>query len=464
MAFNMARLHRSTLLLFVLLLSPAIEALGQSDAPRTDLRDLYSWGDDYFIEVIVMPGESGNKSRVSVLIRLTYDLLTFRKTTVAGNTDDLYIALPSVYVEAEATDGVVADYDSWSDTVSTTEYRQTNSKQTLASGSIELALRPGRYTITYTVDDGSPGNRFTKETLPFTVPDFGDDLPAIGTPIMLRDIAENEIHPAAMDGNAPFGQSIKTFIPLASVEAPEHLRCEFYTVVRDEKTGSLQEMRSVGTGIVKMPSRMAVGEFKPVRSELVASLQREEVPEKVWGALCEFDASELEPGEYALEITAREGGREKVDTQFFQLKWIDMPYSLSSTTYAIKALRPIATDDEIDRLLGVGKEKQNDALWQYWKNLDPTPETVYNERMAEYYRRVDYAFFNFATLQQQDGVFTDRGKIYILFGPPTETRREFDPDANPKEIWRYDNVVKREFVFRDRNESGTYRLVEYYDL
>ncbi|MCA9388055.1 MAG: GWxTD domain-containing protein, partial [Candidatus Andersenbacteria bacterium] len=70
----------------------------------------------------------------------------------------------------------------------------------------------------------------------------------------------------------------------------------------------------------------------------------------------------------------------------------------------------------------------------------------------------------FATLQQQDGVFTDRGKIYILFGPPTETRREFDPDANPKEIWRYDNVVKREFVFRDRNESGTYRLVEYYDL
>ena len=163
-------------------------------------------------------------------------------------------------------------------------------------------------------------------------------------------------------------------------------------------------------------------------------------------------------------MTLAAGGREKVDTQFFDLKWIDMPYSLSSPLYAIKSLWPIATDEEIDRLLDVGRENYPEALREYWKKLDPTPETAYNERMAEYYRRVDYAFFNFATLKEEDGVFTDRGKIYILFGPPTGTRREFDPEANPKEIWTYDNVVKREFVFRDKNESGSYRLVEYYDL
>ena len=37
--------------------------------------------------------------------------------------------------------------------------------------------------------------------------------------------------------------------------------------------------------------------------------------------------------------------------------------------------------------------------------------TPYNEEMAEYFSRVDYAFYNFQTINQKDGAKTDRGKI-----------------------------------------------------
>ena len=48
---------------------------------------------------------------------------------------------------------------------------------------------------------------------------------------------------------------------------------------------------------------------------------------------------------------------------------------------------------------------------EFWRILDPTKDTKFNEAMAEYYTRVDYSFFNFRSLDQNDGTFTDRGKI-----------------------------------------------------
>ena len=448
----------------LLMIGLSVQGIGQSTPPRADLQDLYSWGDDYFLEVLTLPGKTDNKSRVVVLVRLTYDLLTFRKTTEAGSTSDLYVAAPSVYVEAQGSDGVVVDYDSWNDTVETTAYRQTNSKLILAANAIELEMRPGTYTITYTVDDGSPGRRFSRTTDPFVVPDFGDGSPAIGSPIFLKEKTEGQLSPVAIDGDAPFGQPIRFFVSLASREAPSHLRAEFLSVRRDKKGEEIVEMASIGTGIVTLLGSVVPGEFFTSGSDLVASLQTDAVSEGIWGAYCQFDGNAIKPGEYAVELTYTAGEAKEVDTVMFTVKWVDMPFSLSNPTYGIKVLWPVATDEEIDALLDFSKEKRQEALWNYWKKLDPTPTTEYNERMTEYYRRVDYAFFNFATLKEQDGAFTDRGKIYILFGPPTETRRELDPDSNPEEIWTYNNVVNREFIFRDQTESGAYRLVEYYDL
>jgi hypothetical protein len=53
---------------------------------------------------------------------------------------------------------------------------------------------------------------------------------------------------------------------------------------------------------------------------------------------------------------------------------------------------------------------------------------------------------------------SDRGKIYILYGPPTNIERVLDPSAGFKETWTYEKL-KRSFVFVDRARNGIYVLV-----
>lgn len=434
----------------------------QPGSATPDLSDLYSFGDDYFLEVSVLPDASGNESRVAVLARLTYDLLSFRKTSAAGSTEDVFVATPSVFVDAVAPDGVIVDYGVWKDTVTTDTYANTNSRRHFASGSIELQLRPGTYTITYTVDDGTPGGRFTRSIEDIDVPDFSASPGAFGTPIFFNQLSDSMIVASAIDGNAYFGEPLRAFIPFTSTATPNNLRFEVVSIIGDDPEDFTLQHAGTGTGTVL--GEVTVGNALPLGNELALTLHKDSVS-GVYGALIEFDdGSSLDQGEYAMLLELSAGGTTVADTLLFSLRWVDMPFTLSNPTYAIKALYPIATEEEIDDLLSISKEERGDGLNEYWKKFDPTPQTAYNEKMAEYYRRVDYAFFNFASISETDGAFTDRGKIYILFGPPTDVKRELKPEANPEEIWRYDNIVGREFIFRDRTESGAYRLVEYYDL
>ena len=462
----MRRIPFSFLFLVSVLLSCAAPSLlAQSGTNQTDITDLYSYGDDYFFEVVTMPEWGGNKSRVVVLVRLSYNLINFRKVSVPGSTDDLFISTPSVYVEAQASDGVIVDYGRWTDTVREREYRLTNSRWYFSPGVIELRLRPGTYTISYTIDDGSSGDPFSRTTQEFRVPDFSGGQPEIGTPIFLREMNGETAVAAGIDGNAHFGQPLRAWVPLASGSPPSNLRYEVLAVEGgDEDGGEPLAFRTIEAGTADLQGSAVPGQMIARGNTIGFAIERDSVPRGVYGAYLEYAAGRLEEGEYALLLEYQAGGETVVDTALFSLRWIEKPFTLVNSTYAINALYPIATDEEIDELLSVEKERRADALVTFWKTQDPTPETVYNERMAEFYRRADYAYFNFASLSEGDGVFTDRGKIYMLYGPPTKTERELKPDANPEEIWTYNNIVNREFIFRDRTETGAYQLVEYYDL
>jgi GWxTD domain-containing protein len=61
------------------------------------------------------------------------------------------------------------------------------------------------------------------------------------------------------------------------------------------------------------------------------------------------------------------------------------------------------------------------AAWisRFWASLDPTPDTFHNERRHAYWSRVHAANLLFKD-STRPGWMTDRGKIYILLGPPDE--------------------------------------------
>jgi GWxTD domain-containing protein len=134
------------------------------------------------------------------------------------------------------------------------------------------------------------------------------------------------------------------------------------------------------------------------------------------------------------------------------LKWLgeEAVYIISDQERA--AFERLQTDPERERFIE-----------QFWLRRDPTPGTPENEYREEHYRRIAYANDHFGTRGGKVGWATDRGRIYIKFGPPDELEAHGAANgAPPNERWRYrfiDGIgadVNMEFV--DRNDSGDFPM------
>jgi GWxTD domain-containing protein len=436
---------------------------------QKSLDEFYSYGDSYFIEVTTLPAVEAVKTRAIVSFRLSYDLLNFRKSDQSYRREaGVYMATPSMFVEAVGSDGVIADRGLWRDTVRVQEFSETNAKQRFSCGSVELLLRPGVYQIKYLLEDESPVGMLSDELGPIKIDDFNARSPAIGLPLFLRSITADTLTAASIDGNALFGAPLLAYVPLASTNRPDQLRYEIIRDMPDRAVGEVQ-LSGFGTLLGRTTLQQPFADGDHLRfvlqeqSDADSSVRGGRIAHE-YGALISASANELLPGDYLMLIHFEAGNTTVRDSVRFKLRWIDMPLSLTRVDYAIAALYPIATDQTLDSLRDGNVEQQERALLNYWKRHDPTPATAYNEAMAEYYRRVDYALFNFRSIGQKDGVHTDRGKIYMLYGPPTEVTRQLQPDESPREVWIYRNAVSSEFIFVDESRSGEYRLVEHHTL
>jgi GWxTD domain-containing protein len=98
---------------------------------------------------------------------------------------------------------------------------------------------------------------------------------------------------------------------------------------------------------------------------------------------------------------------------------------------------------------------------QFWERRNPTLGASTNKFKEEHYRRMAYANEHFASAVP--GWKTDRGRIYIVYGPPDEIEVYPRTAQNPPgiEIWAYRHVEgggTRSFTFLDRAGNGDYRL------
>lgn len=147
----------------------------------------------------------------------------------------------------------------------------------------------------------------------------------------------------------------------------------------------------------------------------------------------------------------------------FYLKWLeeDVVYIISPEERS--AFLALTTDDE-----------RESFIEQFWLRRDPDPHTVENEFREEHFRRIAYANEHFHS--GVAGWRTDRGAVYIRFGPPTgiEKRPEGGPyirkshegggftSTYPFEVWFYNHIpgvgdgIELEFV--DASKTNEYRL------
>lgn len=123
----------------------------------------------------------------------------------------------------------------------------------------------------------------------------------------------------------------------------------------------------------------------------------------------------------------------------------------------ISKTRYIISKEEKKTFLALEPEKRPEFIEVFWARRDPSPGTEVNEFKESYFQRIEDAnrLFRQGTTP---GWLQDRGRIYILFGPPSERityPRGVDLYGKPTEIWYYGFFP---IVFIDNNWTGNYTL------
>ena len=126
----------------------------------------------------------------------------------------------------------------------------------------------------------------------------------------------------------------------------------------------------------------------------------------------------------------------------------------------LSKVRFIVTREERKIFLELPDADKPKFIEDFWKRRDPDPDTEENEFKIEYFNRIELATKQFAS-EGIPGWLTDRGRIYILFGPPTDKTANpmsGDPSTRCLEIWYYGNFP---VIFSDPSCTGSYKLVTY---
>jgi len=167
--------------------------------------------------------------------------------------------------------------------------------------------------------------------------------------------------------------------------------------------------------------------------------------------------SDLSFGRYELIARAETGGRQVVRKTTFHINPFGLPASIPNIDQAIRQLRYIASTEEIQHLQRAFPSEREAGFIRFWNDNFPAGNEAVNGKMVEYYNRINYAIVNFSNARS--GWETDRGRIYVLYGAPSEIEsRSADVHSGTVEIWRYHHL-NRQFVFQDEYGFGDYKLV-----
>jgi GWxTD domain-containing protein len=197
----------------------------------------------------------------------------------------------------------------------------------------------------------------------------------------------------------------------------------------------------------KVLSADTVVVLKPDRNELILKVPQTNMPIGDYRLIVHARNKHVTDEEKLLATTNRN----------VIIRWQGLPRSIKDMDLAIEQLRYIAKDDEFGILKDAQTPEDKQARFsEFWKKRDPNPSTPRNEKMEEFYGRVEYANKHFS--HYLDGWRTDMGMIFIIFGPPNNVdRHPFEVDSKPYEIWSY-YEINYSIIFVDETGFGDYRL------
>ncbi len=374
---------------------------------------------------------SPDSSRLAVFMQVGYPILSFVKN--GATYEASYEMTLSLFDSAEA----LTQERLWSENLRGIPLEKTSSANSVNVSQRSFAVKPGRYTLKLLLRDKESGKSRTV-SLPMTIPDYASGTFALSDMLLLSRVSSS--------GDK---RSITPSISQNIGGIPD----SFFVYLEAYNRRGLDSIRFTVDIIAKKSDKSVtfdtIAVLKPGRSEHILRIVHGSLP----------------IGDYRLTIAARPASAPKDDEDSIlaatsrpvAVRWYGLPRSVMDLDLAIEQVKYIAKDSEMSEMQDAATPDEKMAAFnEFWRKRDPNPSTPRNERMEEYYGRVEYANKHFS--HYIDGWRTDRGMVFIMFGVPSNVdRHPFDVDSKPYEIWAY-YELNYSFLFVDQTGFGDYRL------
>jgi len=426
--------------------------------PDNDRSQFYDFGKRFYSENIILPTNTLDSIDIVVLFRFSYSLLLFQK-----NSDNSFSSLPNFEFELKNSAGIIKKRIIWTDTILIFDYKESQEKMKYRFGYISSRIKNDDYNIFLNARNKDNSTIIKQKISSISKLDYKEGN-YISQPLFLyqdNQRGSSALHPFILDGNISFSSKTSKMVLIATYRNNNNDYYYFVTnSIEKEKKDVWDEYINFSGQSQATYATINVSQeqkWKDINISIDPTNKITSSDSNLnFGILdIELFSEQLVPGQYSLILvntTTKDTIRKS-----FQVEWEHMPLALKKPKYALSIMYYILTDSEYDAI-NIGSD--NDIMRKiiaYWKKQDPTPFSPYNEAMVEYFTRADYAFFNFQTISEKDGAKTDRGKIYILYGPPDKIERKL-VDSDAIEIWYYKKLIK-EFYFQTKS-TGVFKLIK----
>lgn len=367
-------------------------------------------------------------SRMDFHMGVVNDVLTFIKMD-----DDSYKARYEVLVVIYNDRGEPIVEKATSHRVMVPTFAETNSRLNPQFHSISVSLRPGRYKGELQLNDFESGESLTKE-LQLTFRDFNRNKVHLSDILFIDKIDTTE---SGIDYtpnlNHVFDNVNSAFAAYAEIYPPDNGKDVDVQFTIFDKNGE---------------KLYAVEKTYSTNSDVISTV----IP---------FREHLVKPGEYYFAVNATSGRQTAKIQRLFSVFWSNVPIAQTNLQIAVEQLSLVAHKKEVEAIREASPAEQQEKFDAFWRQRDPTPNTERNELKEEFFQRIDFANRNFTEIASgRAGWQTDRGKIYVVYGPPDDVdRRDSQINVPAFETWHY-NRLNRKYFFADRDGEGVFRLIK----
>ena len=182
-----------------------------------------------------------------------------------------------------------------------------------------------------------------------------------------------------------------------------------------------------------------------------------------------FAISDLPPGHYflvleAIDLSTRQQTASSKRFSLLDMENLDQNVTPEDAQLMVNIAWYHLSEAEKIRIKALSPEGKRNFVKQFWREMDDDPSTPENPVYDEAVRRFAHANEQFSTrADKSDGWKTDRGRVYIIYGPPDSESEESVPGTSyPMIRWDYFKIEGGViFIFVNDEKAGAadFRLV-----